>query len=81
MRRAEWPRREHWMARVGETGDAVDRARDDRLVRIECRKKRRDRASEERLACPRRSDEEQTVSSGSRDLESALGRLVSRDVF
>ena len=57
VRGTERPRREQRTFAIDETGDAVDRARDDRLVGIERREQRRDRASQECLARSRWPDQ------------------------
>src|SRR6266550_6054158 len=80
MRRAERPRGEHRMARVGEARDAVDRACGERLRIVERRKDRLEGAREHRLARPRRADEEEVMPARRGDLKSALGRFLSRDV-
>ena len=80
MRRAEGPRREHGMRRIGETGDAVYRARRDRFVVIQRRHDRGQRASEHRLPRARRADEQQVVAARGRELERLLRRFLAGDV-
>src|SRR2546430_16999374 len=80
MRRAERPRGEHWMARVGETRDAVDRARSQGLRVIEWRKDRLEGTRGHRLARTGRAHEQEVVSASGRDLERALRRFLSGDV-
>lgn len=69
------------MARVGETRNAVHRARGDRLGVVERRQDRFERSREHRLARTWRADEEQVVASRCRDLERALGGLLPGDVL
>jgi hypothetical protein len=80
MGRAERPRGEDGTPRVGETGDAVYRARGDRLVIVERREDRLECPSEHRLARPGRADEEDVVAARRGDLERTLGGLLTRDV-
>jgi hypothetical protein len=77
MRRAEWPRGEYWMARVGEAGDAVHRARGERLRIVERRKNGFEGAREHRLAGSGRADEQKVVTARRGEPESVLRRLLS----
>src|SRR5574341_521785 len=78
--RTEWPGAEERPLWVRESGDAVDRAREEAFVRLERGQDRRERAGQHRLACPRRTDEQEVVPSGRRDLERALRVLEASDV-
>jgi hypothetical protein len=81
MRRAERPRGEDGMPRVGETRDAMYRARGDRLGVVERRQDRFERSREHRLAGSRRADKEEVMTAGCRDLECALGSFLSGNVL
>src|SRR6185503_1552797 len=80
MRSAERTRAEERALWIDQASDAVDRAGDDGLIRVERGQQRRDRACEQRLARSRRPDEQQAVSTSGRDLKCALRRLVPRDI-
>src|SRR5205807_2770612 len=80
VRGAERTRGEDGMARVRETGHAVDRARRDGLGIVERRKYRLESAREHRLASTGRADEEKVVTARRGDLERALGSFLPRDV-
>jgi len=80
VRGAEGTRGQQRMLRIDEPRDAMDRARLDRLVRIERRQDRGKRASEQRLPGARRPDEQEVVRAGRGDLERALRRLLADDV-